>query len=303
MRGTSGRFWGLVLGGIAVALLTSAAVTGPARAEPVTGDQRLLADYDALLARNPNDRATLIARAQLRTRSGDINGAIADYGRAASLKADAALYRQRAALLLLRTDYRVAITDLDQAVRLDPRDGAALLLRGEAREALGAKEAALSDYRQALARDPQNPDARAAASRLAEVLPPQPAPAPAPDVTGSLPPVTQPEQTQPEQAARPRVAAPMATPPRITSPQTTPLRIVRGGIASDARAGDASTPGIYHLPAAAAPTAAAASPRKTPSHQVLRTRKPAKPLLRREARNRAAGFTVGFNDAFGGGRR
>jgi tetratricopeptide (TPR) repeat protein len=194
----------------------------------------------------------------------------------------------------------MAITDLDRAIRLDPHDGAALLLRGQAREALGDKHAALADYRQALASDPQNSDARTAASRLADSLPPQPAEQP--DITGSVPPASA-QPTKPERMPPPVLGDNAASRPatKPSPPQDAPMRIVRGGVISDATAGSISTPGIYHLPdEAGAPAPAAAPPPKAGRHNASRSKRPVKQPPRREARSRAPGF----NDAFGGtGRR
>jgi len=308
MRGRSGRLWRRTFGGMAAALLVVAATIHPVRAEPATtaGDQQRLAEYDATLARNPDDRAALIARARLRTRTGNINGAIADYGRAVALRPEAALYRQRAALLLLRTDYRMAINDLDQAIRLDPDDGAALLLRGQARETLGARQGALADYRKALAHDPRNAEAHSAASRLAAILPQQPSEQP--DITGSVPPADVPTKPDIAPPVRSNTAGP--SPAAITPQQDRPLRIVRGGVASEMIASSGLEPGIYHLPDAPAPetasqqsvssTQSGVAPPPKPRQHASRNTKPAKRQLRREARNR----TPGFNDAFGGiGRR
>ncbi|HWV51744.1 tetratricopeptide repeat protein [Pseudorhodoplanes sp.] len=309
MRGRSGRLWRRTFGGMAAALLVVAATIHPVRAEPATtaGDQQRLAEYDATLARNPDDRAALIARARLRTRTGNINGAIADYGRAVALRPEAALYRQRAALLLLRTDYRMAINDLDQAIRLDPDDGAALLLRGQARETLGARQGALADYRKALTHDPRNAEAHSAASRLAAILPQQPSEQP--DITGSVPPAGV-QPTKPDIAPPVRSDTAGLPPAAITPQQDTPLRIVRGGVASEMIASSGLEPGIYHLPDAPDPetappqsessTQGGVAPPPRPRQHAARSAKPTKPPLRREARNR----TPGFNDAFGGiGRR
>jgi hypothetical protein len=97
------------------------------------------------------------------------------------------------------------------------------------------------------------------------------------------------------------INAPATPPSAAEQQQETPLRIVRGGVTSDAITENQTAPGIYHLPDAPAaeavsPQTEATPPQNALTHDVFRSKKPAKRPLRREARNRAPGF----NDAFGG---
>ena len=59
-----------------------------------------------------------------------------------------------------------AIADLDEAIRLDPRDAEAYLSRGSLYEELGNAAAARADYQSALKIVPDHPEAREALARV-----------------------------------------------------------------------------------------------------------------------------------------
>jgi|SRR5215471_12823847 len=70
---------------------------------------------------------------------------------------DADLYRNRAITAFRDGDFRRAISELDQALRLDPNDVRARNIRGNALDEIGAFELALADYDDAIRIDPNNP--------------------------------------------------------------------------------------------------------------------------------------------------
>ena len=53
-------------------------------------------------------------------------------------------------------DYQAAISDYDEAIRLDPNDTRAYYNRGVAKSELGDSEAAISDYDEAIRLDPND---------------------------------------------------------------------------------------------------------------------------------------------------
>src|SRR4051794_7585286 len=55
--------------------------------------------------------------------------------------------------------YAEAVDFFSQAIRLEPRNAGAYLLRGEAYEADSKREMAIADYTQAIALEPKSPDA------------------------------------------------------------------------------------------------------------------------------------------------
>ena len=67
-------------------------------------------------------------------------------------------YYNRGAARLLKSDYRAAVADLSDSIRLDPSYDAAYLLRGTALQSEGAMEAALTDYDQAIRLGSKRPD-------------------------------------------------------------------------------------------------------------------------------------------------
>jgi tetratricopeptide (TPR) repeat protein len=62
----------------------------------------------------------------------------------------------RAAGKLRNDDYKGAIADLDQVIRLSPNNANAYAVRGVARSALGDKQAAVADYNEAIRLNPRN---------------------------------------------------------------------------------------------------------------------------------------------------
>ncbi|TCO80393.1 tetratricopeptide repeat protein [Plasticicumulans lactativorans] len=112
-------------------------------------------------------RPTPIAR--LRANLGNTYAASQDFGQAAKLYADAEqhypegrralFYSNYGYLLLLAKDFRNAKAKVEQALRVDPTDWYSYLNLGLIKEALGAYEDALVDFRKVIERS-ENPDSK-----------------------------------------------------------------------------------------------------------------------------------------------
>jgi len=85
--------------------------------------------------------------------------AIADFGKTIELRPTMpAAYSDRAELLIKHQDWFNALTDLDQLLKLTPKDPGALFLRGYAHEKLHHPEEASANYTAARALDPRIDD-------------------------------------------------------------------------------------------------------------------------------------------------
>ena len=94
---------------------------------------------------------------------GDVSATIATCG--ASIDVDPKhswSYFRRGRALHKQARTGEALADLERAVILDPKQIEILVLRGNLREATGAREQAIADYRAALKIDPADDDDRAA---------------------------------------------------------------------------------------------------------------------------------------------
>ena len=100
--------------------------------------------------------------------------ALADFSRSLELapgssyppKYIAYTYSNRARLYVLLKRYRLAIQDGDKAIGLNPRDALGYYYRGRAREMLGQRTAAITDFRAVLRIKPNHKSSRAALARL-----------------------------------------------------------------------------------------------------------------------------------------
>jgi len=108
-----------------------------------------LADYNIVLASRPNDTPTIHSRGLTRFLSGDEQGALEDYTRAAQLGQYPESYNNLGELYYKWRDYQKAKQNFDQAVQLRPTLANAYQGRGAAREELGECEEAIIDYQHA----------------------------------------------------------------------------------------------------------------------------------------------------------
>ncbi|HST29524.1 MAG TPA: tetratricopeptide repeat protein [Chthoniobacterales bacterium] len=106
---------------------------------------------------NPKDAAGFQNRAGLRAHNGDMNGAIADYGRVIELDPkSAAAYWNRGALKREKRDFDGAIADLNLAIELNPNDHDYYNDRGIAKRGKGDNDGAIADYTKSIEIDPKN---------------------------------------------------------------------------------------------------------------------------------------------------
>jgi len=113
----------------------------------------IIADWDEVIRRKPEDVAALVCRGHARRDYGDHDGATADYTAAIALKPDPGYYSARGDIHLSKGDHEAAITDFSEALRLDPHKasvfsptGHAHLARGKAWMAKGEFDRAIADF-------------------------------------------------------------------------------------------------------------------------------------------------------------
>lgn len=113
--------------------------------------QRALEDYSNATRLDPNSAPARTGRGATYIELGDAERAIKDFSDAIRInRSFAPAYFNRARIYLDRKDYISALSDYSDAVRLDPRRAAAHEGRGLANEALGRRDEAIKDFRQAL---------------------------------------------------------------------------------------------------------------------------------------------------------
>lgn len=111
-------------------------------------------------------RGSLIAfayegRGRIALRHGDFRRAMADFDEAIRLNPNrAALYRDRALARRLNGDFELAIADYDEAIAHDPKLAAPYHQRGLALAATGDLDRAILSYNTAIRLDPKNAEAR-----------------------------------------------------------------------------------------------------------------------------------------------
>jgi tetratricopeptide (TPR) repeat protein len=111
---------------------------------------------NAAIANNPTDNAYAL-RAEARSKTADLPGAVADYTMAIKIVPYAAIYYSlRSSIYVEQKNYQAALADLNQAIQLQPKPlasdlAAALYLnRATVRSKLQQGSAALQDYTQAI---------------------------------------------------------------------------------------------------------------------------------------------------------
>jgi tetratricopeptide (TPR) repeat protein len=125
-----------------------------------------MADLSDGLARDPDNIAGLMARAQIRQSKGETAAAIADYD--SILKRDQknlTALNARATALMQTKSYAKAADDLDRVIQIDPKNAQAYYQRGLARERDNKFSDAVADYKKAIERDRNMGDARKALAR------------------------------------------------------------------------------------------------------------------------------------------
>jgi len=118
----------------------------------------LIADYSAVLGRDPNDFDSRFNRALAYEQIGDISKAVQDYNVAIGLQPnDADAYFNRGLIFLDSRKFREAIADFSRAHELKPEDPWPLANRGLTYALIQDEVRAQKDFRTARALDPSNP--------------------------------------------------------------------------------------------------------------------------------------------------
>jgi TonB family protein len=147
---------------------------------------------------------------------GDIDSAVADYGKAIELRAsDPTVYLSRGMALLNKKSFDLSIQDFNKVIELDPRQSSAYFNRGNSFERKGDTQKALDDYKKTLELDPNNEAAKMNIQRIRNTQAAEQAKLAAPQV----PLQSQPQSTQPQ----PVQSQPQSTQPPSTQAQTQPV--------------------------------------------------------------------------------
>ncbi|MHC4561743.1 MAG: sulfatase-like hydrolase/transferase [Planctomycetota bacterium] len=116
-----------------------------------------LEHYNELLRQRPNDAASYGQRGYVREKLGDMQGAMADYGRSIELESDETHSRMLYGRLLAKQGkFRQALANVNEVLRADPSMRGAWYLRGTIYVNLGDLKAALSDYDEQIRREPNH---------------------------------------------------------------------------------------------------------------------------------------------------
>ena len=119
----------------------------------------------------PPDFSFYKKRADTNAGKGEFALALADYDKAAQMRADEpAVYLGRGLVYFNMKAYDRSVADYDRVLELNPKAAAAYNRRGESFEKLGESEKALADYRKVLEVDPENTAAKANLKRLEDEI-------------------------------------------------------------------------------------------------------------------------------------
>ena len=148
----------------AVADLTKAAETDPARAayyrgsvHVIAGENELaLAQFEEAIKANANDARAYNARGNARIAAGDRDGAIADFNDAIRLDPNyTAAYLNRADAYGAKRNFIVALADASEAIRLEPNYPGGYTIRGQVYRMQGEPDRGITDLTKAIALDPK----------------------------------------------------------------------------------------------------------------------------------------------------
>jgi Flp pilus assembly protein TadD len=127
------------------------------RAKYESGDVNgAAADFEAAIAKFPNEARAYYARGIVRADKGDADGAIADYTKAIELNPKyPQAYTNRGTVKWRRGDMEGALADFNGAIESNPNVYQAFNARGVVKDALGDRIGARTDYNRALELNPE----------------------------------------------------------------------------------------------------------------------------------------------------
>lgn len=131
--------------------------------------QEAITNYSEAIRLDPSSTDAYISRACARGTLRDWDGALADFSEAERLDPNAELYQNRAYVQFIRNEFELAIADATKAISLATNgDGDSLRIRGLARMRLKDYDNALSDLQAALKLNPKDPEVFAARGEIKE---------------------------------------------------------------------------------------------------------------------------------------
>ncbi|NOT39142.1 MAG: tetratricopeptide repeat protein [Alphaproteobacteria bacterium] len=138
------------------------ALLGRATAYRDNGDyDKAIADYNALIALDPDEDMAFLGRADAYRLKGDEERALAELNAFIQRKpTNASAYYNRGRLFAARGDLPRALADCTRAIELEPGDASAWFQRALVYRQMGDDERTLADLGRAIQLDPDDPDHR-----------------------------------------------------------------------------------------------------------------------------------------------
>lgn len=182
-----------------------------------------LVNYNKAIAVKDDHGSARHNRGVIKMDRGDYDGAIEDLTVAVRTSADEISHNMRGVAYRNKSEYQLAMSDFNEALRFNAKYAPAYYNRGMLHSRAGATELAVADLRKAVEFDPQMRDARTALTRAESMLSSAP-PRPQQQQQSQQP---QQQQQSPQQAAQQAVAA-LAKPP-ASLPQAQAPGTAQGG--------------------------------------------------------------------------
>jgi tetratricopeptide (TPR) repeat protein len=111
------------------------------------------------MSADPANPAVHVQLGSIREYEKNYDAAIAEYRKAAALN-DPSAYGMVGRVLVLKKDYAAAVNELKRAEQFEPANWLNHETHGEALQAMGDRDGAIAEYKQALSLAPKEPDAR-----------------------------------------------------------------------------------------------------------------------------------------------
>jgi tetratricopeptide (TPR) repeat protein len=116
-------------------------------------------EFRLAMSTDPANPAVHVQLGSIREYEKNYDAAIAEYRKAAALN-DPSAYGMVGRVLVLKKDYAAAVNELKRAEQFEPANWQNHETHGEALQAMGDRDGAIAEYKQALSLAPKEPDAR-----------------------------------------------------------------------------------------------------------------------------------------------